>query len=61
MNQGHAKYPTDYFKNVRKLSPSEVERGRNFISKRSKYYKVLMQDVMGLKIDMQKYQLGSAK
>ena len=49
VNQGLAKDPMDYFRNVRKLSPSEVERRRNFISIWSKYYKVLMQDAMGLK------------
>ena len=33
VNQGLAKYPTDYFRIVRKLIPSEVGRRRNFISK----------------------------
>ena len=46
VNQGLAKDQTNYFINVRKLIPSEVERRRNFISTCSKDYKVLMQDVM---------------
>ena len=49
VNQGLSKDPTDYFRNVRTLSPSEVERRRNFISKWSKCYNILMQNVMVLK------------
>ena len=49
VNQGLAKYPKDYFRNMGKLISGEVERRRNFISKWSKDYKVLIQDVMGLK------------
>ena len=49
VNQVLAKYPKDYFRNVRKLSPSKVELRRNLISKCSKDYYVLMQDVMVLK------------
>ena len=49
LNQGLAKYPIDYFRNVRKLIPSEVDRRINFISKCQKYYKVSMQYVMRLK------------
>ena len=49
VNQGLAKNLTDYFRNVRKLSPIEVEHRKFFIIKWSKYYKILMQDVMGLK------------
>ena len=38
VNQGLAKNLTDYFRNVRKLSPSKVELRRNLISKCSKDY-----------------------
>ena len=61
MNRVLANNPVDYFSNVRKLSPSEVGRRRNFISKWSKDYKVLMQDVMGLEEKLLKDQLGSAR
>ena len=49
VNQVLAKGPTEYFRNMRKLIPSEVEHRRSFISKRSKYYKVLMHNMMELK------------
>ena len=49
MNKSLSKRPTDYFNNVQKLSPSEVERRRIFISKWSEDYSLLIQYVMGLK------------
>ena len=49
VNQDLDKYTTDYFMKERKLIPSELEHRRNSISILSKYYKFLMQDVVGLK------------